>query len=129
MVYWLWDLTLLIYQKLSSSSPEKLNQTVRWMKRLRSAIELFNSCLEVSEDVNEPRFAMSEVLGKFRIPFCCLYRGLTSLVDSLLSILCESIKYLRRPGRRPRQPPHTLVFMLTYFSQMPEQHLAQAGEV
>jgi hypothetical protein len=38
------------------------------MKRLRSAIELFNRCLVVCEDMNESRYAMIEVLGKFRFP-------------------------------------------------------------
>ncbi len=68
MVDHLRDLTWLIWRKLSSSSPEKLNQTVGWMKRLRSSIELFTRCLGVCEDMNEPRYAMIEVLGKFGSP-------------------------------------------------------------
>lgn len=49
--------------KLSISSPEKLNRTVSLVKRLRNVIELFNRCLSVCEDMNEPRYAMIEVLG------------------------------------------------------------------
>ncbi|PMD58307.1 uncharacterized protein K444DRAFT_442726 [Hyaloscypha bicolor E] len=49
------------------------------MKRLRSVVELFNRCLDVCEDLNEPRIAMVEV------------------IDCLLQILSEFVKYLRRP--------------------------------
>jgi hypothetical protein len=44
------------------------------MKRLRSAIELFNRCLAVCEDVNEPRYAMIEVLGMVLF-FICLHHN------------------------------------------------------
>ncbi|KAN0114720.1 hypothetical protein V8E51_004264 [Hyaloscypha variabilis] len=53
----IWGLTELNI-KLSCLNPEKLTHTVGWMKRLRSVVELFNRCLDVCDDMNEPRIAM-----------------------------------------------------------------------
>jgi hypothetical protein len=40
------------------------------MKRLRSVVELFNRCLDVCEDLNEPRIAMVEVIGMVLFAIC-----------------------------------------------------------
>jgi hypothetical protein len=42
------------------------------MKRLRRVVELFNGCLGVCEDMNEPRYAMVDMLGMFTLTiFLC----------------------------------------------------------
>lgn len=64
--------------KLSYSSQDKLSRMVDWMQRLRRVVELFNECLGVCEDMNEPRYAMFDML------------------DGLLQMQGESVRYLRR---------------------------------
>jgi len=64
--------------KLACSSLQKLQKTVGWIKRLRSAVEVFNRCLDICEDLNEPRYAIVDIL------------------DAILQIHGESVRYLRK---------------------------------
>jgi hypothetical protein len=63
--------------QLSYSSTEKLKRTAEWLGNLRRVVELFNRCLDVCEDLNEPRLAMIEIY------------------DHILSMLGEALQHLR----------------------------------
>jgi hypothetical protein len=63
--------------KLSYPSTEKLRRTAEWLGNLRRVVELFNRCLDVCDDANEPRLAMIEIY------------------DHILSMLGETLRYLR----------------------------------
>ncbi|KAH8602772.1 P-loop containing nucleoside triphosphate hydrolase protein [Bisporella sp. PMI_857] len=65
--------------KLSCISSDKLTRTADWMRKLRSATELFKRCFDACEgDKNEARYSMVDIL------------------EYLLQMLSESVIHLRR---------------------------------
>jgi hypothetical protein len=56
---------------------DKLRRTAEWLGNLRRVVELFNRCLDVCDDPNEPRLAMIEIY------------------DHVLTMLGEALQHLR----------------------------------
>ena len=81
--------------KLSYSSLEKLERTVGWLNRLRRVVELFNRCFAICEEINESRLAVIEVMGNFVLLPMQHLRLTCEVIDPMVAILGDSVKYLR----------------------------------
>lgn len=82
-------------------------------------MELFNRCLEVSEEVNEARLAIVDVFGlcscSCNFPLHSTF--LTSAIDHMMSILRDSVKHLRLCSTGKISPPFSQLLTFPLLSQ------------